>query len=290
MRAWYETLQSQTIAKIWRREGLSLSLNGHDVKKFKVPGLPNDFRPPLPTEAELEPFLPDHSWKGMPADPVVAVAQARKEDRRDMQSGYTTMEKLYVKRPHRRAGGGFVRSSATVSPTNIAELEEPSAVSSPLPCPGLGFPPVYPCIVAVQEVHQATEIKDWLMMSSRVWNLGRVCGHRVVEGNPLKQEVRLELLGTYDRDLIKGKYAPAHLDEEQCWVFKAGLTPVMEWYDWDADVFVTDLVLNDSGVLVSEDQAVLRQSCKEKSFPTAQRVSYASGNKSSPSRKKQKRH
>ena len=80
-------MNRETVSKIYRRLGFSLNLQGHDKEHFH-PSLPKEahFSPPLPSQQMIDEYtvaqeVPKFSFP----DPDVAVAQARKTDRKAMR-------------------------------------------------------------------------------------------------------------------------------------------------------------------------------------------------------------
>lgn len=98
----YLDLHQDTIARIYRRLGFTLNLQGHDVDAFK-PQLPEDvkFAPPLPTKEEIEKYtVPAPLTQATQPDPNVAVAQARLADRAAMRDNKADMEEIALARRH----------------------------------------------------------------------------------------------------------------------------------------------------------------------------------------------
>eukprot|EP00808_Paulinella_micropora_P005527 g24529.t1 len=125
------------------------------------------------------------------------------------------------------------------------------------------------------------------------WTLGVV-----VAKDPKGQaepQLKLQVLGTSDNDLIKGQYGFAEEEEQGVWVYHAGmaledaqekLTAEAGWYDYEWEVIALQVELSEghTGSILYSDQQVMKRICLKNGFK--QRFTWAKASAKSRSKKR----
>eukprot|EP00808_Paulinella_micropora_P003613 g41848.t1 len=110
-----------------------------------------------------------------------------------------------------------------------------------------------------------------------------------------KPQLKLQVLGTSDNDLIKGQYGFAEEEEQGVWVYHAGmaledaqekLTAEAGWYDYEWEVIALQVELSEghTGSMLYSDQQVMKRICLKNGFK--QRFTWAKASAKSRSKKR----